>query len=62
MNIHNIKFMYAVHYIVYFNLLEILVNIINHKHYLIIIAIYHSSNMNNAHTMSPADMVCQLMK
>ena len=39
-----------------FNLLEIFVDIINHKHYLIISAKYHSSNMNDAHTMSLADM------
>ena len=39
-----------------FNLLEIFVNIINYKHYLIISVKYHSSNMNDAHTMSSADM------
>ena len=39
-----------------FNLLENFVNIINHKHYLIISAKYHSSNMNDVHTMSLANM------
>ena len=43
-------------YIYTFNLLEILVNIINHKHYLIANAKYHSSKINNLHTMSLADM------
>ena len=41
---------------IYFNLLEILVYISNHKHYLIINAKFHSSKINNAHTMSLADM------
>ena len=39
-----------------FNLLEFFVNIINHKYCLIISTTYYSSNMNDAHTMSPADM------
>ena len=37
-------------------LLEILININNHKHCLIINAKFHSSTINNAHTMSPYDM------
>ena len=37
--------------------LEIFVNIINHKHCLIISVKYHSSNMNDVHTMSLADML-----
>ena len=41
---------------IYFSLLEILVDINNHKHYLIINAKYHSSKINNAHTMSLANM------
>ena len=45
-----------------FNLLEIFVNIINHKHYLIISVKYHSSNMNDACTMSPADMLATPQK
>ena len=46
--------MHAEHYTL--NLLEILVDIINHKHYLVTNAKYHSSNINNAHTMSLANM------
>ena len=42
--------------IYFFNLLEILVDIINHKHYLVTNAKYHSSKINNAYTMSPANM------
>ena len=42
---------------IYSGLLEILVNINNHKHYLIISAKFHSSTINNAHTMSLADML-----
>ena len=41
-----------------FNLLEVFVNIINYKHYLIINAKYHRSNMYDAHTMSLA--TCRL--
>ena len=41
---------------IYSGLLEILVNINNHKHYLIINAKFHSSTINNAHTMSAAGM------
>ena len=41
---------------IYSSLLEILVNINNHKHYLIINAKFHSSKINNAHTMSLANM------
>ena len=47
--------MHAEHY--KFNLLEIFVDIINHKLYLIISAKCHSSNMNDAHTMSLANML-----
>ena len=46
----------------YFGLLEILVNINNHKHYLIINAKFHSSMINNAHTMSPANMLATPQK
>ena len=49
--------MHAVHYVKYFNLLENFVDIINNKYGLIIGAKYHSSNMNDAHTMSPYDIV-----
>ena len=45
-----------------FNLLGIFVDIINNKHYLIISAKYHSSNMNDAHTMSLANMSATLQK
>ena len=45
-----------------FNLLENFVDIINYKHYLIISIKYHSSNMNDVHTMSPADMSAALQK
>ena len=60
--------MHAVHYIpyiymyIYFSLLEILVDINNHKHYLIINAKYHSSKINNVHTMSLANMSAALQK
>ena len=37
---------------IYSGLLEILVNNNNHKHY----AKFHSSTINNVHTMSPANM------
>ena len=40
-----------------FNLLENFVGIINNKYGLIIGAKYHSSNMNDVHTMSPYDIV-----
>ena len=40
-----------------FNLLENFVDIINNKYGLIIGAKYHSSNMNDVHTMSPYDIV-----
>ena len=39
-----------------FNVLEIFVGIINHKHCLIISAKYHNFNINDACTMSLADM------
>ena len=39
------------------NLLESLVDIIDNKYDLIIGAKYHSSNMNDACTMSPTDIV-----
>ena len=41
---------------IYSGLLEILANINNHKHYLIINARFHSSMINNAHTMSLANI------
>ena len=40
-----------------FNLLENLVDIIDNKYGLIIGAKYHSSNMNDACTLSPTDIV-----
>ena len=40
-----------------FSLLEILVNINNHKHYLIINSKFHSPKINNVHTMSLYDML-----
>ena len=43
-----------------FSLLEILVDINNNKHYLIINAKYQSSKMNNVHTMSLANMLAAL--
>ena len=52
--------MHAVHYnkeIYIINLLEILVYISDHEHHLIINAKFHSSMMNIAYTMSPADML-----
>ena len=49
--------MHAVCYVKYFNLLENFVDIINNKYGLIIGAKYHSSNMNDAYTMSPYDIV-----
>ena len=42
---------------IYSSLLEILVNIINYKHYLIINAKFQSSTINNEHTMSLVDML-----
>ena len=50
------------HKYIYFSLLEILVDINNHKHYLIINAKYHNSKINNVHTMSLADMSATLQK
>ena len=47
---------------IYSSLLEILVNINNHKLYLIINAKYHISKINNAHTMSPANMLAAPQK
>ena len=44
------------------NLLEILVYISNHKHHLIINAKFHSPKINNAHTMSPANMLATPQK
>ena len=40
-----------------FNLLENFVDIINNKYGVLIGAKYHSSNMNDAYTMSPYDIV-----
>ena len=45
-----------------FSLLEIFVNINNHKHYLIINSKFHSSKINNAHTMSAYDMLATPQK
>ena len=45
-----------------FNLLEIFVNVINHKYYIVISAKYHSSNVNDACTVSPTDMLAALQK
>ena len=42
---------------IYSGLLEIVVNNNNHKHYLIINAKFHSSTINNVHTMSLANML-----
>ena len=47
---------------IYSGLLEILVNINNHKHFLIINAKFHSCMINNVHTMSLADMLATLQK
>ena len=44
-------------YIYIINLLEILVYISDHKHHLIINAKFHSSKINNVHTMSPANIL-----
>ena len=44
------------------NLLEIFVDIINHKHDLIISVKYHSSNINYVHTMSLANMLATPQK
>ena len=41
---------------IYSGLLEILVNINNHKHYLIINAKFHSSTINNVHAVSLYNM------
>ena len=46
----------------YSGLLEIVANINNHKHYLIINVKFHSSMINYAHTMSPASMSATLQK
>ena len=45
--------MHAVYYVKYFNLIEKILDIINNKHYLITCAKYHSSNMNDVHTVYP---------
>ena len=45
-----------------FNLLENFVDITNNEYGLIIGAKYHSSNMNDVHTMSPNDIVGCLTK
>ena len=44
------------HIITIINLLEILVCISNYEYLIIMNAKFHSSMMNIAHTMSPADM------
>ena len=45
-----------------FNLIENFLDIINNKQCLITCAKYHSSNMNNACTVYPADIVGPLQK
>ena len=40
-----------------FNLFKNFLDIINNKYYLLICAKYQSSNMNNVHTICPADSV-----
>ena len=40
-----------------FDLFENFPDIFNNEHYLIICAKYHSSNMSNAHTICPANIV-----
>ena len=50
------------HKYIFFSLLGILVDINNHKHYLILNAKYHSSKINNTHTMSPANMLATPQK
>ena len=48
-------YMYAVHK--FLSYLKNFLNIINNEHYLITCAKYHSSNMNDAHTICLADSV-----
>ena len=45
-----------------FNLIENFLDIINDKHYLITCAKYYSSNVNNAGTIYPAEIVGLLQK
>ena len=49
--------MHVVHNVKYFNLLENFVDIINNKYGLIIGAKYHSSNVNDVHTLSLYNIV-----
>ena len=49
--------MYAVHYKNIFTLIENFLDIINNKYYLITCVKYYSSNVNDACTVYPADIV-----
>ena len=49
--------MHAVHPKIIFDLIENFLDIINNKHYLITCAKYYSSNMNDACTVYPANIV-----
>ena len=49
--------MHAVHYKNIFNLIENFLDIIINKHYLNTCAKYYSSNMNDVHSVYPADIV-----
>ena len=49
--------MHAVHYKNIFNLIKNFLDIIINKHYQITYAKYYSSNMNDACTVYPADIV-----
>ena len=44
-------------FIILNNLFENFLDIINNEYYLITCAKYHSSNMNDSHTICPADIV-----
>ena len=54
--------MHAVHYKNIFNLFENFLDIIINKHNLISCAKYYSSNMNDVHTVYPADIVSLPLK
>ena len=54
--------LYSINIYIYFSLLEILVDINNHKYHLIINAKYQSFKINNVHTMSLADMLAALQR
>ena len=49
--------MHVVYYAKYFNLIESFLDIINNEHYLITCAKYYSFNMNDVHTIYPANIV-----